>query len=62
LDTAGHTRTRRGPDVARGPDVVHHWFRGMDALTNTKLKTRKELVLNRRRERSVFRHFTSMCR
>jgi len=24
LDTAGHMRTRRGPDVARGPDVVHH--------------------------------------
>src|SRR6218665_1767142 len=24
LDPAGHTRTRRGPDVARGPDVVHH--------------------------------------
>jgi len=27
LDTAGHTRTRRGPDVARGPDVVHHCCR-----------------------------------
>src|SRR6218665_3522275 len=25
LDTAGHTRTPRGPDVARGPDVVHRW-------------------------------------
>src|SRR6218665_3996282 len=22
---AGHLTTRRGPDVARGPDVVHHW-------------------------------------
>jgi len=21
----GHTVPRRGPDVARGPDVVHHW-------------------------------------
>ena len=25
LDIAGHMATRRGPDVARGPDVVHHW-------------------------------------
>src|SRR6218665_1816214 len=24
LNVAGHIRTRRGPDVARGPDVVHH--------------------------------------
>src|SRR6218665_1274214 len=24
LDVAGHIGTRRGPDVARGPDVVHH--------------------------------------
>ena len=24
LDVAGHMTTRRGPDVARGPDVVHH--------------------------------------
>ena len=24
LDLAGHLTTRRGPDVARGPDVVHH--------------------------------------
>ena len=23
LRVAGHMRTRRGPDVARGPDVVH---------------------------------------
>jgi len=27
LDTAGHKWARRGPDVARGPDVVHHWCR-----------------------------------
>jgi len=27
LDLAGHLTTRRGPDVARGPDVVHHWRR-----------------------------------
>jgi len=25
LGVAGHMTTRRGPDVARGPDVVHHW-------------------------------------
>src|SRR6218665_2631544 len=30
LDVAGHIRTRRGPDVARGPDVVHHCFRDMN--------------------------------
>ncbi len=24
VDIAGHLTTRRGPDVARGPDVVHH--------------------------------------
>ena len=27
LDVAGHIRTRRGPGVARGPDVVHHCFK-----------------------------------
>jgi len=25
---ASHLATRRGPDVARGPDVVHHCFMG----------------------------------
>ena len=25
LGVTGHTRTRHGPDVARGPDVMHHW-------------------------------------
>ena len=27
LAMAGHMTTHRGPDVARGPDVVHHWHR-----------------------------------
>jgi len=26
LGVAGHMTTRRGPDVARGPDVVHHCY------------------------------------
>jgi len=28
LGIAGHMTTRRGPDVARGPDVVHHCLSG----------------------------------
>jgi len=27
LEIAGHMTTRSGPDVARGPDVVHHCFK-----------------------------------
>src|SRR6218665_4123850 len=30
LDVAGHIGTRRGPDLARGPDVVHHCIRLSD--------------------------------
>jgi len=26
LGVAGHMTTHRGPDLARGPDVVHHCF------------------------------------
>src|SRR6218665_2547442 len=39
LDTAGHLRPRRGPDVARGPDVVHHCFTTFKvALVETSYK------------------------
>ena len=31
-------RTRRGPDVARGPDVVHHWARYINFLIKNEKK------------------------
>src|SRR6218665_369471 len=50
LDTAGHMTTRRGPDVARGPDVVHHWRINSDTVsitvvgeTSEKLRLREPL-------------------
>src|SRR6218665_2072429 len=32
LGIAGDMTTRRGPDVARGPDVVHHCFISLQQL------------------------------
>src|SRR6218665_2983992 len=39
LNIAGHMTTRRGPDVARGPDVVHHWCRSFNCLSHHPGKT-----------------------